>query len=102
MGIAQTLLGWIPDWVGFTLIILAGAVSIVVGAIQTDAGFIAFGVAAVASAIIAWVTGATSKPKVGISNRSFGGTVERISTVPWLVIFGLFVVAVIIGAATRP
>ena len=102
MGIAQTLLGWIPDWVGFTLIILAGAVSIVVGVIQSDPGFIAFGVAAVVSAIIAWVSGATSKPKIGISSRSFGGTVEGISTVPWVVIFGLFVVAVVIGVATRP
>jgi hypothetical protein len=102
MGIAQTLLGWIPDWVGFTLIILAGAVSIVMGAINEDAGFIAFGVAAVASAIVAWVSGATSKPKIGISSRSFGGTVERIPMIPWLVIFGLFVVAVVIGLATRP
>ena len=55
----------------FYLIILAGAVSIVMGAINEDAGFIAFGVAAVASAIIAWVSGATSKPKIGISSRSF-------------------------------
>jgi len=102
MGIAQTLLGWIPDWVGFTLIILAGVVAIVVGAVQSDAGFIAFGVATVLSAIIAWASGASSKPRIGISNRSFGGTVERISTAPWLVIFGLFVAAVVIGLATRP
>lgn len=102
MGIAQSLLGWIPDWVGFSLIILAGAVAIVIGATQGDAGFIAFGVAAAASAVIAWVSGATSKPKVGISNRSFGGTVERVPMLPWLLIFALFLVAVVIGALTRP
>jgi hypothetical protein len=102
MGIAQTLLGWLPDWLGFTLIIAAGALSIVVGAMQGDAGFLAFGAAGIAGAIIAWVSGATSKPKVGISSRSFGGTVERIPMVPWIVIFGLFVAAVVIGLATRP
>jgi hypothetical protein len=102
MGIAQSLLGWIPDWVGFSLIILAGVVAIVIGATQGNAGFIAFGIAAVASGVIAWVSGATSKPKGGISDRSFGGTVERIPMVPWVVIFGLFVAAVVIGALTRP
>lgn len=102
MAIGQTLLGWIPEWVGFTLIILAGAAAIVVGAMQTDAGFIGFGVAAVASAVIAWVSGATSKPRVGISSRSFGGTVDRIAMVPWIVIFALFFAAVVIGLVTRP
>jgi len=79
-----------------------GAVSIVMGAIKEDAGFIAFGVAPVASAIIAWVSGTTSKPKIGISSRSFGGTVERVPMIPWLDVFGRFVVAVVLGVATRP
>ena len=53
----ERILGWLPDWLGFVLIILAGVAAIVVGAIQPSAGLIAFGVAAIASSALAWWSG---------------------------------------------
>ena len=79
----ERLLGWLPAWLGFVLIILAGIAPIVVGAIQRDpnAAFIAFGVAAIASSIIAWWSGARSEPRANPFDRSFGGVVSNIDGV---------------------
>lgn len=96
------LLEWIPNWVGFVLIMLAGAALFIVGASRADAGFIAWGVAVFAAAVLAWANGATSKPKVTLSPKTFGGVVANIDDWAWIVILGLFVVALIIGFVTRP
>jgi hypothetical protein len=93
----ERILGWLPAWLGFVLIIAAGAVSIIFGAIDSVAGLIAFGAWAIISAIVAWVAGATSSPRVNPFNRSFGGVVSRIPQVAWLVIAGLFVVALVLA-----
>ena len=98
--IRQTLLGWIPAWVGFVFIILAGVLCIVVGIVQGSAGFIAFGVAAIASSIMAWMSGATSTPKLDPFGKSFGGAVKEVDDWVWLVVFGLFVIATIIALVT--
>ena len=102
-GIGKKLLGWIPDWVGFGLIILAGLVAIGFGAFgkPTSIGLIAFGVAAIASAILAWVNGGTSTPKIDPFGKSFGGTVDNIDGWAWLVVFGLFVVALAIALVEK-
>jgi len=92
--------GLVPNWVGFGLAIAAGVACIVVGAIQPYAGLIAIGIAAVISSIIAWVSGAKSTPNVNPFKKSFGATIKKIEMVPWLIIFGLFVVAVIIALVT--
>ncbi len=96
----ERLLGWLPAWLGFALIILAGVAAIVVGAMQSTPGLIAFGVAAIASSILAWWAGGKSEPRANPFDRSFGGTVSNIDGWVWLVIFGLFVVAVIIAIVT--
>lgn len=93
----ERVLGWLPAWLGFVLIILAGIAAIVVGAIQGSGGLIAFGVAAIVSAGLAWWQGASSSPRVNPFDRSFGGVVSKIDGWAWLVIFGLFVVALIIA-----
>lgn len=96
----ERLLGWLPGWLGFVLIILAGVAAIVVGAIQSSVGFIAFGVAAIASSILAWWSGAKSEPRANPFDRSFGGIVSQVDGWVWLVVFGLFLAASIIAIVT--
>jgi hypothetical protein len=101
-GLLERALGWLPAWLGFALIILAGIAVAVLGIVTNTkvAGFVAFGVAAVASAILAWWSGGKSEPRANPFDRSFGGVVSRIDGWVWLVIFGLFVVASIIAIVT--
>lgn len=98
----ERLLGWLPGWLGFVLIILAGIAAIVVGIIGTNvkAGFIAFGIAAIASSGLAWWSGAKSEPRANPFDRSFGGIVSQVDGWVWLVVFGLFLVAAIITIVT--
>ncbi len=97
----ERILGWLPGWLGFVLIILAGVAAIVVGATTPSAGFIAFGVAAIVSSGLAWWSGASSQPRVNPFEKSFGGIVSKVDGWVWLVVFGLFVVAAIIAIVTR-
>ena len=97
--IITKLLGWIPNWVGFGIIIVVGVLAIIFGATTPSAGLIAFGVAAIISSILAWYTGAKSTPDV--FNGSFGATVSNLQAWVWLVVFGLFVVVVIIAIAVH-
>jgi hypothetical protein len=92
----------VPAWLGFALIILAGVAVAVLGIVTgtKTAGFVAFGVAAIASAILAWWAGGRSEPRGNPFDRSFGGVVKGIDGWVWLVIFGLFVVAAIIAIFT--
>jgi hypothetical protein len=97
--ILERLLGWLPGWLGFVLIILAGLAAIIVG-IATGtraAGFVAFGVAAIASAGLAWWSGARSEPRVNPLDQSFGGVVSKLDGWVWLVVFGLFVIASLVA-----
>jgi hypothetical protein len=87
----------IPNWVGFGLIILAGVVCIIVGAAQGPGALIPFGIAAIASAILAWWSGAKSTPDVNPFKKSWGGTVKEVDGPVWGVVFVLFLVAVIIA-----
>lgn len=96
----ERLLGWLPAWLGFVLIIAAGIAAIVVGAILPKVGLIAFGVAAILSSALAWWQGASSEPRVNPFDQSFGGVVSKIDGWAWLVVFGLFVVAAIITIVT--
>lgn len=96
-GVFGSILGWVPNWVGFGLIILAGIVAFIYGvAITPSAGLVAFGLAAVISAIVAWVVGGRSSPRINPIGKSFGGTLDHIDGWAWLVVFGLFLVAVLV------
>src|SRR5690242_3549907 len=93
---ADSLLDRIPNWVGFGLIILVGVLAIIFGlAVTKSPGLVAFGVAAIASSIIAWVNGAKSKPDVGWI--SFGASVRNIDGWAWVIVFLLFVAAVVVA-----
>jgi hypothetical protein len=98
-GIIRRLLDRIPNWVGFGIIIVIGIIAIIVGATRPSAGFIAFGIAAIISSMLAWVTGSRSRPDV--FNGSFGATVSNVAGWVWWVVFGMFVVVAIIAIATR-
>jgi hypothetical protein len=97
----ERLLGWLPSWLGFALIILAGLASIIVGAMTPSAGLIAFGVWAIVAAVLAWWAGATSEPRINPFDRSFGGVVSRVPDKVWYVIAGLFVIAILIAIFAR-
>ncbi len=89
------LLGMIPNWVGFGIIIVIGIAAIYFGATAPSAGLIAFGVATIASSILAWVVGAKKSPDA--FNGSFGATVSNLQIWVWFVVFGLFIVALVIA-----
>jgi hypothetical protein len=92
---ADSILDRVPNWVGFGLIILVGVLAIVFGALAKSPGLIAFGVAAIASSIIAWANGAKSRPNVGWI--SFGATVRNVDGWAWLIVFVLLAAAVAVA-----
>jgi hypothetical protein len=103
-GIMRKLFGWLPNWVGFGLIIIAGIVAIVVGATQpsaASAGFIAFGVVAIIASILAFIAGARSTPNINPFKKSFGASVEEVAGWAWIIIFVLFVIAALIAIFVR-
>lgn len=99
--IVNSLLGRIPNWVGFGIIIVIGIIAIIAGATSTpvSAGLIAFGIWAIGSAILAWITGASSRP--GGFNGSFGATVTNLPSWVWWVVFAGLVVVIIVAIAVR-
>lgn len=99
--IVNSLLGRIPNWLGFGIIIVIGILAIIAGATSTpvSAGLIAFGVWAIGSSILAWVTGASSRPD-GF-NGSFGATVTNLAAWVWWVVFIGLVAVVVIALAVR-
>jgi hypothetical protein len=96
----KALLGWLPAWLGFVLIGLAGVLAIVFGIIGSSPGVVAFGVAAIISAGIAWWAGGRGEPRGNPFDKSFGAVISGLDGRQWLVIFGLFVVAIIITVVT--
>jgi len=98
----DSILGWLPAWLGFVLGLAAGLILIVIGIVgDTErAGLIAFGVAALASVGIAWWSGSRQEPRIKPKEKSLGAYLSRIEQIPWLIILGLFVIAVIIVLAT--
>ena len=96
-GTVQQIQGRIPNWVGFGLIILAGLVSIIVGAASGPGELIPFGIAAIPAAILTWWSGAKSTPQVNPFKKSFGGTVKEIDGWVWGVVFLLFAAAFVVA-----
>jgi hypothetical protein len=92
--------GWLPDWVGFCIIIAVGIAAVVVGFVVSSAGLVAFGVAAIASAILAWVAAAQSAAYGNPTDRTLGARVRYVPDKIWYIVFGLFVIAAIIAIVT--
>jgi hypothetical protein len=99
----ERLLGWLPAWLGFVLIIVAGIAVAVLGIVTNTKpiAFVAFGVAAIASALLAWWSGLRSEPTGDPTKRSFGGVISRVEGWVWWVVFGLIAVVAIIAIAVQ-
>lgn len=96
-GFFKTILGWLPSWAGFALILLAGAVCLVFGlALTPSAGVVAFGVAFIAIGILSWASGGGSTPYVSPGDPSFGGSLDHLRPWVWFVDLGLIVAAIIV------
>jgi hypothetical protein len=95
-------MGFLPNWVGFGVAIIAGIVCIAVGASISYAGLIAIGAWMIIASIIAFVSGAKASPEVNPFKKSFGATVKEIDQVPWIIIAILLVAAVVIAVVTAP
>lgn len=91
-----------PNWLGFLIIIAIGIVSFIVGVTRhrVDVGFLAFGIAAIASSVLAWINGAQSTPEF-TSEDTFGATVTRVKAWVWFIVFGLFALSAVLFIATR-
>ncbi len=96
-----TLLSWIPNWLGFVLIIAAGLTMIIVGAVTKKIALIPFGISAIVASVLAWVNGATSLPKIEFEppakKFSFGGTVANVDHWVTLVVILLFAASGVIS-----
>jgi hypothetical protein len=101
-GFWNAILGWLPAWLGFVFGLAAGVILIIIGAVgDTErAGLIALGVATILSVGIAWWSGTSAEPRLNPKDKSLGAYLSRIEQIPWLIILGLFVIAVIIFLAT--
>jgi drug/metabolite transporter (DMT)-like permease len=85
-----------PYWLGFVIIIVIGIILLIAGAVQkpVELRYIAWGVFAIVSAVVSWISGATSEPKF-TSKDTFGAVVREIKTWAWIVIMVMFVALVI-------
>ena len=99
----------IPYWLGFVLMIVAGSVTIVGGAVTHEYKAIPLGVAAVVGTIVVWISGATSSPASstdscgGDSRRddpdTLGGIASRVRWYAWLIVVALVAGGVAVGFA---
>lgn len=102
----------VPYWLGFILMLVASAAAIVGGVATKGYKIVPFGVACLLGTIVAWVSGATSKPATsddaggdGDSDRdrdkpdTLGGLASRIRWYAWLIIAALVVGGVAISFA---
>lgn len=96
-----TVLSWIPNWLGFVLIIAAGLTMIIVGVVTKKPALIPFGISAIVASILAWVNGATSQPKIEFvppaKKFSFGGTVANVDGWVTVVVILLFAASGVIS-----
>lgn len=82
--------------VGYILGAAAGVTAIVVGAMQSEAGFIVIGVAFLAAVVVALIAGATASPRGSVSGPKYGAKFTPPDWA-WWVAAGILVVGVVIG-----
>jgi hypothetical protein len=101
-GIWERILGWLPAWLGFVIIIGIGVILVILGitANSERVGLLAWGIAMITSGAIAWWSASKAEPRGNPFDRSFGAVLSRIEQLPWLIILALFLVAVIVTIVT--
>jgi putative Mn2+ efflux pump MntP len=104
----QTFLSWIPGWLGFLLLIIVGALMAIHGVFNplnaaldphNRAGFIIFGLCALAVGIFSWIAGSTSQIRGRTGTVGVLVSVENMPWWVWLVDVGIVVVAVVLYMA---
>lgn len=100
-GFFSKIFGWLPGWVGFAIALLAGLAALVFGIINSSAGLMAFGVAAIVSVILAWISGARATPRIDPFKKSFGAVIEGLDSITSVIIIALFVIAIVISIVVR-
>jgi hypothetical protein len=83
-GLMTALKDKVPSWLGFVLMLAASVAAIIGSAATKNYKAIPLGVAGVVCTIIAWVSGATSKPQA--SDDTLGGVAEHIPGLAWVFI----------------
>jgi hypothetical protein len=98
-------MNWTSLWslLGYIAAAGAGITLIVAAALGQpfEARYFAWGAWGVASTAIAWISGAVAQPRIlGTKPLILGADVTRIPMIPWLIIAGLFVAAVVVSFIT--
>ncbi|MFH8250588.1 hypothetical protein ACH3VR_09520 [Microbacterium sp. B2969] len=81
---------------GYVLGTAAGITAIVVGAIQSQPGFIVIGVAFLGAVVVAFIAGAVASPRGSISGPKYGAKFTPPDWA-WWVAAGILVVGFVIG-----
>ncbi|MCR2792303.1 hypothetical protein NQ156_04420 [Microbacterium sp. zg.Y625] len=81
---------------GYLLGAAAGIAGIVVGAMQSEPGYIVIGVAFLLAVVVAFIAGATATPQGSLSGPKFGGKFTPPDWA-WWVAAGIVVVGMVIG-----
>lgn len=82
--------------VGYILGAAAGITAIVVGAMQSEPGFIVIGIAFLAAVVVAFIAGATASPRGSVSGPKYGAKFTPPDWA-WWVAAGIIVVGMVIG-----
>jgi len=99
------LLSWIPGWLGFLLLILAGTAMFIHGAVnplgvtldqKNRTGFIIFGLCSLVIGAVSWLVGGTSKIK---GREGTVGVKVEVKDLPWwgwLVDVGVLAISILL------
>lgn len=82
--------------IGYILGAAAGITAIVVGAMQSEAGFIVIGVAFLAAVVVAFIAGAVASPRGSVSGPKYGAKFTPPDWA-WWVALGILVVGFVVG-----
>ncbi|GAA1974895.1 hypothetical protein [Microbacterium pumilum] len=82
--------------VGYILGAAAGVTAIVVGAMQSEAGYIVIGIAFLAAVVVAFIAGATASPRGSVSGPKYGAKFTPPDWAWWVAV-GIIVVGMVIG-----
>jgi len=87
-------------WLGFVMILGAGALMIVMSIISQDYRFLPLGAWAIVSDILALIANATIEPQA--DDDTLGGAVSRLPAWAWVTVAVLLVAALVVGLVVLP
>lgn len=91
----------IPAWLGMVIGVAIGIVAIIIGLVSGPTGFVPLGIWAIVASIIGYATGSAAAVRARGQGRPLDLHMDvvwsHVPNVAWLVIAGLFVIAVVIA-----